>query len=112
MSAHTPGPWEWEGDYILRPVDPDASKHACHTILSPEGPFGFVRSAKADVRNEFEADKALIAAAPELLKALKQLVDRELAYLDSVCITRGNVEGARNVIAKAERREVHMGSKR
>jgi hypothetical protein len=71
MSAHTPGPWQWDGDYTLRPVNPDPERSALHTIISPDGPFGFVQTATADVFPEFEADKLLIAAAPELLEALR-----------------------------------------
>lgn len=76
MSAHTPGPWQWDGDYTLRPVNPDPEHSALHTIISPDGPFGFVQTATADVFPEFEADKLLIAAAPELLEALRECLKK------------------------------------
>ena len=74
-TAHTPGPWEWHGDYTLRPAFPDPQKHALHTILSPDGPFGFVQTATADTEPEFQACKRLIAAAPELLAAIRCVRD-------------------------------------
>lgn len=62
MSAHTPGPW------IYRKVD---DKFAPIVQRGAEG--GFSVHALTDSRAD--ADARLIAAAPELLEALKLMVD-------------------------------------
>jgi transcriptional regulator GlxA family with amidase domain len=106
MSAkYTPGPWQWNGDYILSPVKPDPSKSATHTILSPDGPFGFLGADTHAVDAEFQANKTLIAAAPELLEALRR-AERKLAAYVGVCTGDKELTGAvlpmaRSAIAKA-----------
>ena len=68
--AHTPGPWRWDGHSLL-PCNPDYKSHAVHTILEADNfAWGFVSSKLEDVLPEDEANRALIAAAPELLEAL------------------------------------------
>jgi hypothetical protein len=94
MNKHTPGPWQWDGDYTLRPVNPDPSRSALHTILSPDGPYGFVQTSTADVWPEFEANKRLIAAAPDLLVELQDAV----AMIEAL---GGNASTQRTAIAKA-----------
>ncbi len=69
MAQHTPGPWEWDGDYTLRPARPDPRHHTLHTILSPDGPYGFLATSFAETEPEWQANKRLIAAAPALLEA-------------------------------------------
>lgn len=70
MSArHTPGPWQWDG-HTLRPVEPDPSKSHVYSILDADGGYGFFgRDDISEVLAELDADRALIAAAPELLAA-------------------------------------------
>lgn len=51
MNTHTPGPWEWDGKFIV--CIPHAEGVTCFRT-NPE-------------------DARLIAAAPDLLKALKQI---------------------------------------
>jgi hypothetical protein len=76
MSKHTPGPWKiWE-QYIARITDR-------HEVICQWGSYSS------------EADARLIAAAPELLKALKVLV----ALYGEDSVSMGN---ARAAIAKAE----------
>ena len=59
MSKHTPGPWQIGGRTILRP-----------TLTIFHIPFGL-----GDVAEVYEeADAILIAAAPELLEALRMFV--------------------------------------
>lgn len=72
MSAqHTPGPWVWDGDYTLRPAQPDPTTSATHTILSEDGPRGFLGGDHRAVAAEFQSNRRLIAAAPDLLEALQ-----------------------------------------
>lgn len=71
MSRYTPGPWKWHGDYTLIPANPSPQHSATHTILSPDGPYGFLGASSAAVEQEFQANKSLIEAAPLLLEALE-----------------------------------------
>jgi len=72
-ATHTPGPWTWS-DNCLHPVKQDPIKSAVHSILDAEGGYGFVGSKVADTLAELDADRLLIAAAPELLEALRKMV--------------------------------------
>jgi hypothetical protein len=76
MSAgHTPGPWTWEG-HTLRPVNRDPRTSSVYSILHDDGGgFGFLASKTSDTVAELDADRALIAAAPELFDALETLHD-------------------------------------
>lgn len=56
MNGHTPGPWSIQGRYV----------HALKEKFVAELPCGGVRHGKVD-----EANALLIAAAPDLLAALK-----------------------------------------
>lgn len=103
MSAHTPGPWAWYG-YSLRPANPDPGRYAVHTILHADDMgCGFLGSDNAATGAELDADHALIAAAPMLLKALRRLVDRDLTFYDGEArgITRADVLAAREAIRLA-----------
>ena len=59
MSKHTPAPWRWEGDK-MRGAERKLVKTSQHETLHPE------RAA---------ANRALIAAAPDLLEALHEARD-------------------------------------
>jgi len=65
---HTPGPWHWDGNTLM-PVKPDPSKSHVHSILDAEGGYGFLGSVSTKTLAELDADRALIAAAPDLLEA-------------------------------------------
>lgn len=77
MSAkHTPGPWHWPHDSNdLCPVNPDPYRSAVSSILTADGGYGFLGSSTADTLAELDADRRLIAAAPELLEALREAMD-------------------------------------
>lgn len=67
---HTPGPWKWEG-HALRPLNPEPNLHAIHTIFEVDHfAWGFAFSKLEPLLAEDEANRALIASAPELLEAL------------------------------------------
>ncbi len=79
-SSHTPGPWHWDGNTLL-PVHPDFNRSDVHSILSADGGYGFLGSKHSDTQRELEADRVLIQAAPQLLKALQCLLrDHEAVH--------------------------------
>lgn len=109
MSKHTPGPWKWidtefygdplEGPnkncLVGPPADPDCKPYATDSsdhVVYFETPI------------ENEANACLISAAPDLLEALKECIDR-------ACTTRGEwvplatMKKMQAAIAKAEGRE-------
>jgi hypothetical protein len=51
-----------------------------HTILSPDGAFGYLGSNFKDTEIESQANRFLIAAAPSLLDALKSLLSQVRGY--------------------------------
>lgn len=69
IAAHTPGPWQWVDDYTLRPCVADPKASATHTIFGTDGPWGYRGSDPRDVEAEFQANRALIESAPDLLDA-------------------------------------------
>jgi hypothetical protein len=80
MKEHTPGPWvlntEWLGDDLPNHI-PVSSKKGQHLALAQ-----VVWSMEDDTNSGVnsptcEANARLIAAAPELLEALKTLLERE-----------------------------------
>ena len=98
-SKHTPGPWEVrqrEADDMFA-VDEFTSYVSGFDIFGPEdrpivGPYG-IPALETDERNA-----ALIAAAPDLLEAVKQAHEQMLHLYGKVGLT--NL--LRDVIAKAE----------
>lgn len=87
MSAakHTPGPWHWWHDgNELCPVNPDHRRSAVSQILHAEGGYGFLGRSNSDTLAELEANRRLIAAAPDLLVALanarQAMQEAELAW--------------------------------
>lgn len=77
MSEHTPGPWEavefteHTGEQTMRIVDVDG-----YGIPRGEGPIGETYSRTLGIPDETaKANAHLIAAAPELLKALAKCLD-------------------------------------
>ena len=86
MSNHTPGPWKWIcGDTKLISED--------KTIISTEYPFG----------DPTEADAHLIAAAPDLLEALENLIlDCDFWITMGVNMNCNFVDQAKAAIAKAK----------
>lgn len=73
LLQHTPGPWKWDG-YALVPEKRDPDQHAVHTIMEIGSfAYGFISAQYKEVAQEDDANRALIAAAPELLKAAQQV---------------------------------------
>jgi hypothetical protein len=70
---HTPGPWVWDCN-TLRPAEPNPDVSAVHSILDADGGYGFLGSHHMETQQELDADRALIAAAPDLLAALQIVV--------------------------------------
>jgi len=85
MTKHTKGPWRWEKSRSL------------HHLQGPRGSLGI------STGKELDANAALIAAAPELLEALKGLIDCNLMR-NLVGGYQFQIEQAEKAIAKAEGR--------
>lgn len=66
--SHTPGPWTWH-DNILEP--PAWASDLVCTIMNDDGCTVYRDSPVDAFQAEIKANKRLIAAAPELLAALK-----------------------------------------
>lgn len=94
---HTPGPWEWSGLQLLG----DCSDDSCSPVLIAQG----------DPFDPSDADKALIAAAPEMYEALKMAhsaLDRLMGDTDWPDPNAYEVQAAqmaRAAILKAEGRQ-------
>jgi|DEB0MinimDraft_10_1074344.scaffolds.fasta_scaffold104886_2 hypothetical protein len=88
---HTPGPWTIE----YEDADGDMLENGV-TIESCEGPVAF---------NVIDCSARLIAAAPELLKELKYLVEQFEEAVDWVPEYTAMADRAKAAIAKAEGRE-------
>ena len=73
MSAHTPGPWTFEGDEI------EAAAEVVNCQFVKVAPHRFV-AVEGRTETEAIANAHLIAAAPELLEALIDVV--AIAQLD------------------------------
>lgn len=69
MSAHSPGPWEYDGDSYI--VSPKADV-AVASLLAIPSPLFTVKGAWD--QEQALANARLIAAAPELLEALRALL--------------------------------------
>lgn len=112
MSEHTPGPWYWGDDWSS--FDGEIEKYMDFQLYGAGGveiiPIrvdhrDFMWDTPAPDLHPRKFDRALIAAAPELLKSLKEMV----RYADSVRYTAGmgknqagRLELAKWVIGKAE----------
>lgn len=90
--AHTPGPWQClqAGDGPTKFAVADAEGVSILTIVEEEG-----HDFAAVYRDE---DARLIAAAPELLKCLQELIDGMVGVEDSA---NGVLRRSRAAIAKA-----------
>ena len=97
MAAYTPAPWLWDG-YTLRPQNPDYNRSDVHSILDAAGGYGFMGSDSRETLRELEADRTLIAAAPDLLEALKDALE----LVEALSVFEGDtVRSMRAAIAKA-----------
>lgn len=84
MSAHSPGPWRLHRDWDTWPFVLDANGDDVAEVCGD--------------RSERERAGRLIAAAPELLEALKSAVDA----LDRFKVSGGGVDEWRALIAMVE----------
>ncbi len=91
MSKHTPGPWKAHLDEAYFVTGPDRGRVAIMTHLKGAHGLGGRRSG-----DESAANARLIAAAPELLEALTDLLGWQTLAPDDV------VAAARAAIARAE----------
>jgi hypothetical protein len=98
MSKHTPGPWRWDGD----PTNIDIFYRDQHAPWLVSANDDIVLGG--DMFATEQADAALIAAAPELLEALKAYVS--LCGNTAHTVDREGLfaawEAAEAAIAKAE----------
>ena len=103
MSGHTPGPWRVGNAYTSRSVGNAYSSRSAYAVAAefPGGHVAFVESKE---------NAALIAAAPELLEALRPFAAIEECgvgvqvgdHAEEVCAECSQVMRARAAIAKAE----------
>ena len=95
-ARHTPGPWQTRGRFITgTPERLDRMYHIYQGALADDSPFAACST---------EADARLIAAAPELLEALKAILHIrrwDLIEADGV-LDMAEAAIAKAAIAKAE----------
>ena len=103
MTTHTPGPWEWHSHAPWSVWCGNIQIAACRVMEEREGHEGHVHVAPYFETNDdrTEANAHLIAAAPSLLAALKEvMVDyRQCGMQDRQVMTV-----VKAAIAKAESR--------
>ena len=94
-TSHTPGPWETqELEYSFRVVDHRAMKFNNSRICDVQHWSAGIRGPD---REEARSNARLIAAAPDLLEALKELLDQDDHGQDEIWVRNK----ARAAIAKA-----------
>ncbi len=94
MSKHTPGPWIFE------------ERVAGFDILAPESVYYVAEYLGVDCGViDNIADACLIAAAPELLEALEEIVKEYCENPDNGRTLRWAIDGAKEAIAKAKGEE-------
>lgn len=98
MSKHTPGPWNFRTAY-----NGDCGISADGTGVFVEA-FAEIRNSGENAREEAGANAKLIAAAPDLLEAGRNILDTFEAWdgMSECPVTFGELEALRNAIAKAE----------
>jgi len=91
MTQHTPGPWRVDYDHRLDGADQvvDASGRTVAFIATP--------------KNDHETDARLIAAAPQMLEALREMV-ADIARI-SVVAMAVDTNKARAVLATIDKEE-------
>jgi hypothetical protein len=92
MSAHTPGPWEAIGNLVRSPMD----KESGSGVMLAECADRWFLKVNSD---EAKANARLIAAAPELLEALQNLLAVAGVRIDDPRIVQ--FDAARAAVAKA-----------
>jgi hypothetical protein len=99
---HTPGPWYWDDEDALPWTDYDGVEHAPFLVDRN----GHYVMSGSDIRIPSEANARLIAAAPDLLEALKKLLIECRYMMENGDMMDNRVEIliAEAAIAKAEGR--------
>lgn len=102
--THTPGPWQHEGNEILGGIGSHNAFVVCKLTcghVSPAPVFSYLNDEQREFRSTVDANARLIAAAPELLEALKLAVSRfeQPEYLP---VTLGDIRRMRSLIHRAE----------
>lgn len=95
MSKHTPGPWKAHFEEAYFVTGPDLGRVAMMMNLKGAHGLGGRRSG-----DESASNARLIAAAPELLEALRGALEH-WPVPSSICKDRPAYEAARAAIAKA-----------
>jgi hypothetical protein len=100
FARHTPGPWDYDMDYIIAP-DPDGQHPDIYIAeIAHSDDEGRVASLEQQ-----DANRRLIAAAPELLEALdyllEQTVDMDLKY--GIGLSEGETEARAKALAAIAR---------
>jgi hypothetical protein len=98
---HTPGPWSFDDEFVFSGSLPGSRR------LVAKFSLWSVPKYPSDVD---KANAALIAAAPDLLEALKQIVasaheDRNPGHVSRVVVKIQDVYRAEDAIARAEGKE-------
>ena len=99
-AKHTEGPWDCEAEYANPKLLPFQADKPVQTIMGNDGDVAYLANWHND-NTEREANARLIAAAPELLEALRELVSaHDLKMGRSAVEVRLAI--AKDAIAKAE----------
>lgn len=96
----TPGPWKWDGNTLM-PVNNDPATSAVHSILYADGGYGYIGANLKDTLAELDACRRLIAAAPDLLAALRDAHTALSAVHLGMHHKRDVLAAAADAIAKA-----------
>lgn len=92
MTEHTPAPWRYQREVTVKP---GGKPQVTFEIYTATGKFGHPASC------DLEADARLICAAPDLLEALKRVLQFEASFGEND-IDDIDREYANAVIARAE----------
>lgn len=74
-ASHTPGPWEWDWRYDEERAEADCGVFTVGRSISLGHAYAVARCPRYQSRERWEADARLIAAAPDLLEALTEVMD-------------------------------------
>jgi len=69
-NQHTPGPWAFDPDDFTEVFNPDSGAMICKVLEADDFPC-LEEGTHGDVQDECLANARLIAAAPDMLEALK-----------------------------------------
>ena len=112
MGKHTPGPWHWVNPNSDDPRQSGEMRSSLRTVQDWPAEYAFGRrlpkwilDAEISDGDEMEANARLIAAAPDLLEALSEVVDWIVGWDPNFTLDREwpeTREKIRNAIAKAK----------